>query len=167
MTIASDLLADLEREAALTRKTLAAIPDGKFDFRPHPRSWTLGQLAGHIVDAPSWIPAWREDSMDFAAMGDYQPFTAKTTAELLAGLDRHMAAAREALAGFDDRLMRGTWTARKGDQELMKGRRDEVMRTTLLNHVIQHRGQLQVYLRLCGAIVPPTYGPTADVAEWS
>lgn len=167
MTIASDLLADLDREAILTRKILAAIPDDRFDFQPHPKSWTLGKLAGHIAEAPSWTPAWREDSMDFAAMGDYQPFSAKNRTELLTGLDRNVAVAREALAGFDDALMRGTWTARMGDKVLMAGPRAEVMRTTLIHHWIQHRGQLQVYLRLCGVAVPPTYGPTADVAEWA
>jgi len=167
MTIAQSLLADLDREAVHTRKMLEAVPEDRLDFRPHPKSWTMAALAGHIAEAPMWAHGFLEDEMDFAQMGDYQPFVPEQKAELLAALDKNLAACREAIGKLDDAAMRRNWTARMGDKVLSSSPRHEVARDVLVHHWIQHRGQLQVYLRLCDATVPPTYGPTADVAEWS
>lgn len=167
MTIADSLLADLDREAERTRKLLAAAPEERFAFRPHEKSWTLAELAGHLAEAPMWAHGYLEDEMDFAQMGDYRPFVPKDKAELMAKLDENLAVCRDALAALDDARMRDTWTGRMGDRVLVQAPRDQLVRDTLIHHWIQHRGQLQVYLRLCDVPVPPTYGPTADVAEWS
>ncbi|MGE3353919.1 MAG: DinB family protein [Planctomycetota bacterium] len=167
MTLASALLADFDRETVLTRRILDAVPEDRLPWRPHAKSWTLAQLASHIAEAPSWASSMFEDEMDFAAMADYRPFEAKDKQELLQMLDKNVAECRAALQGRDDAAMRGIWTARMGDKVLMQEPRHQVLRTIAIHHWIQHRGQLQVYLRLCDAVVPPTYGPTADVAEWS
>ena len=165
--IARALIADFDREVALTRRTLEAIPADRLDFRPHPRSWTLAELAGHIAETPSWTPGWQQDEMDFAALDGYAPVVPSDRDDLLRRFDDNVRSARELLGGFDDERMRAKWVARMGEQVLIDCPRAESMRTVLIHHWIQHRGQLQVYLRLCDAPVPPTYGPTADVAEWS
>jgi len=127
----------------------------------------MAQLAGHLAEAPMWATGMVEDEMDFAQMGDYRPFVPADKQELLAALDQNLAACRDAIARFDDARMHATWTARMGEKVLSKAPRHQVLRDVLVHHWIQHRGQLQVYLRLCDVPVPPTYGPTADVPEWS
>ena len=166
MTLAAALLADLAAETALTRRLLAAVPEGRFDWKPHAKSMTLGQLASHLAEAPSWTPAMIEPEMDFADMGDYRPLEAKDRAELLAALDRNVDQATAALRGRDDAFLQATWTGRRGDRILMQGPRHQIIRQTIVHHCIQHRGQLSVYLRLCDVPVPQTYGPTADYPEW-
>lgn len=165
--LTQSLLADLAREATLTKKMLEAVPEQHFGFRPHPKSWTVAQLAGHLAEAPMWAHGFLEDEMDFAQMGDYQPFVPKDKAELLATLDKNLATCRESLGMLDDAAMHRNWTARMGDKVMSSSPRHEVARDVLIHHWIQHRGQLQVCLRLCDVAVPPTYGPTADVQEWS
>ncbi|MFO1078807.1 MAG: DinB family protein [Planctomycetota bacterium] len=166
MSLADALLSDLRAEAALTRKVLEAVPENRFAWQPHARSMTLGQLASHIAETPTWTPAMLESHMDFAAMGDYRPFAAASKKDLLAAHDRNVAAACDAIAGRDDAFMKQDWTATKGDKVLMRLPRHAVLRQTILHHWIQHRGQLQVYLRLCDTPVPQTYGPTADFPEF-
>lgn len=167
MTITQSLLSDLTREAALTVKVLQAVPEDRFDYRPHDKSWTMAALAGHLAEAPMWAHGFLEDEMDFAQLADYQPFVPKDKAELFATLETNLATCRSSLERLDDDAMRRTWTARMGDKVLQQAPREQVVRDVLIHHWIQHRGQLQVYLRLCDAAVPPTYGPTADVPEWS
>jgi len=167
MTITHSLLSDLEREAALTLKVLQAVPESRFDYRPHEKSWSMAALAGHLAENPMWAHGFLEDEMDFAQLDDYRPFVPKDKQELLATLDKNLAACRDSLDKLDDDAMRATWTARMGDKVVQAAPREQVVRDILIHHQVQHRGQLQVYLRLCGAPVPPTYGPTADVPDWS
>jgi len=162
MSIASDLVRDLESEARKAREVLATVPEEKLAWKPHAKSMSLGTLAGHVAENPSWISAMLEDEMDFDSMKDYRPFEPKTSAELLAGLDKNLADGVAAIRGRSDAELLRTWTMRKGEEVLMSLPKHEAIRGTGIHHWIHHRGQLTVYLRLLDVPVPQTYGPTAD-----
>jgi uncharacterized damage-inducible protein DinB len=164
------LIADLKQEAEFSRVVLGAVPDDRLDWQPHEKSMTLGTLASHIAETPSWLGSMMEDVFDFGAMmAEYQPFVAADQAELLAAFDRNLAEALELLEGKDDEFMTAVWKGVKGDKELMAGPRGAMARSILVHHAAHHRGQLTVYLRLLDVPVPPTYGPTADFPseDWS
>ncbi|MFG0319049.1 MAG: DinB family protein [Planctomycetota bacterium JB042] len=162
MSLADALVMDLEAEAAPTRKMLAAVPGGKFDWRPHERSWTLAELASHIAESPTWLTSMGEDEMDFAAMEDYRPFVAGDPGELTKAFDDNLAGALEFVRGKDDAFLERTWTMRMGEKVLMQQPKASVIRQIGIHHLIHHRGQLSVYLRLLDVPLPPVYGPTAD-----
>ena len=162
-SISQSLIADMKHEGALSRAVLAAVPADRFDWQPHEKSMTLGTLASHIAETPSWLGSMMEDVFDFGAMmAEYQPFAAADQAELLSALDENLAGALAMLEGKDDEFMTGIWKGVKGDKELMAGPRGAMARGILVHHAAHHRGQLTVYLRLLDVPVPPTYGPTAD-----
>lgn len=163
MTISEALLADFDAEAAHTRKLLDAVPDGRFDWKPHEKSMTLGGLAGHIADTPNWTGGMMADVFDLATgMDEWAPFEPETRAELMEAFEKNLNVFREAVAGKDDGFLSATWEMRMGDQVLMSCPRHAALRSTLIHHVAHHRGQLTVYLRLLDVPVPGTYGPTAD-----
>jgi len=162
MTLAEHLIADFTAEAANTRKLLEAVPEDRLDWKPHPKSFSLGQLAGHIAETPTWVGAFVEDGMDFEQLADYQPLVVGSRAELMKAFEDAIAGFAAPLQGKDDAFMTGTWTMRKGEQVLMAGPRAKVMREIMLHHLIHHRGQLTVYLRQLDVAVPATYGGTAD-----
>ena len=162
MSIASTLVADLEAEAKLTRTMLAVVPEDRFPWKPHEKSMSLGQLASHLAETPAWTGSMLEPAMDFAAMGDYRPFLARSRGELLATFEANHAAAAGALRGRDDRAMNEAWTMKNGPTVLLTQPRKDALRCILVHHAVHHRGQLSVYLRLLGVPLPPLYGPTAD-----
>jgi len=162
MTIADDLTADFQRELPHTRKLLAAVPEAELGWRPHEQSWTLAQLAGHIAESPAWLSSIFEDEMDFARMQDYAPFVPETKAELLETAERNAGTFAPALEGREDAFLRADWTMRMGDQVILQAPRAQVIRDILIHHLVHHRGQLTVYLRLLGVPVPATYGNSAD-----
>ena len=163
MTIAQALSADFGHEAANTKAVLKAVPQDRFGWKPHEKSMSLGQLAGHVAETPSWVRAMMENEMDFAAMPkDYKPFVPEKSSDLLAAFQKNAKAFEDALAGRDDRFMKETWTMRNGDKVLMSFPRHLAIRSTAIHHLVHHRGQLTVYLRLLDVPVPSTYGPTAD-----
>lgn len=161
MTLADILLADFRVELGSTRKYLEAVPDDKFDWKPHEKSMTLGELVAHLAENPSWVSQIAESDLDFAT-ADYKPLVVSSRAEALAVLDEYAAAFEAALEGKSDDAMLETWTMRNGDAVLMQSPRHAALRSTGLHHWIHHRGQLCVYLRLLGVPVPGVYGPTAD-----
>ncbi len=151
MTIGQTLLPEFDREMASTRRMLECVPDGKFDWSPHRKSYTLGKLANHVAVIPA-----------FAAMIVYGqgklPAEAQSQAELLALLDANAAAGHGALAGVgDEHLLTAVPVA--PDRSMP---RSEILRMRVLSHMIHHRGQLSVYLRLLDSAVPGMYGPSAD-----
>lgn len=163
MSIASDLIRDLEREAELTRKVFAVLPEAKFEWKPHEKSMTLGALASHIAENPAWVSSMMEPELDFEQMmKSYKPFAGKNRAELGAALDGGLKDAVLALKGRPDAVLQETWTMRMGAKILDQKPRAEALREIAVHHAIHHRGQLLVYLRLLGAPLPPLYGPTAD-----
>jgi len=161
MAISASLLPEFDHEMATTRTVIERVPEDKFAFKPHERSMTMGQLASHIADMPSWVMMTiAQDSLDMA--GGFKPFVAGSPAELLEVFDKNVAGARAAIAGASDQTLFQTWSLRRGDQTLMSMPKIAVLRSFMLNHVIHHRGQLSVYLRLNDVPVPSIYGPSAD-----
>lgn len=168
-SIAQSLIADLKHEGALSRAVLAAVPGDRLDWQPHEKSMSLGALASHIAETPTWLGSMMTDVFDFgSAMKDYKPFAAADRDELLAAFDENLADALKLLEDKDDEFMIGVWKGVKGDQEVMAGPRNTMARAILVHHAAHHRGQLTVYLRLLDVPVPPTYGPTADFpsSDW-
>lgn len=159
-----ELIAEFDREAATTRKILAAIPaDADFSFKSHPKSMTLGRIAGHTAEIFSeWpVATLTLDVLDMA-QGGFTPYSATGTAELLKKYDAELVKAKAALASFDPAHWSHIWKLTMGDQVFVQGPKWEIFRTWVLNHGIHHRAQLGVDLRLIGAALPGTYGPSAD-----
>ena len=161
MKIIDAMLAELEQEAATTRRVLERIPAAHLSWRPHPKSMSLGQLALHVATVPG-------DVAEIAAMDtvpDPPAFVqpeATSTGELVPSLTASVAKARRLLGGFDDQRMAQTWRLQRHGRDLMAMPRAALVRAIMLNHWYHHRGQLLVYLRLLDQPVPSVYGPTAD-----
>ncbi len=164
MSISEAIVAEFKHEAEYTRKILAAVPGDRLDWKPHEKSMSLGQLAGHIAETPGWAPSMMEPELDFAAM-DYKPFVAEDSDGLMKTFEDGAKTFEDNLSGRDDEFMTQTWTMRSGDKVLMSVPRHAVVKEISINHLVHHRGQLTVYLRLLDVAVPPTYGPTADHPE--
>ncbi len=161
MAIRDALLPEFDHEMATTRKTLERVPEDKFGWKPHEKSMTMGRLASHVAEMPAWgTVGVKQDSLDLAS--GYKPLDAATRAEVLAAFDKNVAEARAAIAGASDQDLMGNWSLKNGEATLMTMPKIAVVRTFVMNHVIHHRGQLSVYLRLNNAPVPSIYGPSAD-----
>ncbi|MDP9114820.1 MAG: DinB family protein [Acidobacteriota bacterium] len=161
MAIKDALLPEFDYEMATARKVIERVPDDKFGYKPHDKSMTMGRLASHIAEMPTWATSGITlDSLDLA--GGYKPFEAASRAELLASFDKNVAGARTAIAGASDETLMKNWSLKNGDKTLMTMPKIAVVRTFVMNHVIHHRGQLSVYLRLNNVAVPSIYGPSAD-----
>ena len=165
MKISETILPEFDQEMASTRKTLERVPDDKFDWKPHERSTPMGGLATHLSNIPTWaVHSIDKDELDIAPPGG-PPLRAeplKTCAEVLATFDRNVAAAREAIAGVTDERLTGPWTLLHGGNKVFTLPRTAVLRSFVLSHIIHHRAQLGVYLRLNDIPVPSIYGPSAD-----
>ncbi len=162
--IAQSFLPEFDREFATLRTHLERIPDQP-DFQAHEKSMTLSKLAAHAAEVVTWVGVTlNTDELDFEA-GEYTPAAMTTRDALLETFDANVAAARETLASASDEKMMGDWTMRSGDTIHATMPRMAVVRVWVLNHMIHHRAQLGVYLRLLGVPVPQSYGPTADEAE--
>lgn len=165
-TISEALVADFKQEAASSRSYLESVPLDRADWKPHEKSMSLGQLAGHIAEMGSWTDSMLEDEFDLeASAGDYRPFLPTSREELLAKFDENVAAFVECVEGRDDAMMSATWRMLMGGKPVMEAPRAVAIRSVLIHHQIHHRGQLAVYLRLLDVPVPPTYGPTADFPD--
>ena len=162
MTLTQQLLSELDREAAKTRRALEQVPAGRDDWKPHDKSMALGRLAGMIATMPSWIVLIvKQDELDLTPPGGGQ-WQLPAQPELVAAHDKSVAEARAALESIDDNLLFTTnWRLRAGGQVVSDQPRHIALRD-MLNHLAHHRGQLTVYLRLVGATVPAIYGPSAD-----
>ena len=161
MSIAQTLLPEFDQEMANTRKMLERVPDGKFDYKPHQKSMSLGQLAAHTAEIPSYATAtMRVESMNFT--GEEKPFLPATRQELLEAFDKHVAESREALSKATDEELAKIWTLTYKGSQIFAMPRSAVLRSMVMNHLIHHRSQLGVYLRLNNVEVPGMYGPSAD-----
>jgi len=155
------LLPEFDQEMANTRKVLEQIQDSQIGFRPHEKSWTLRELAGHVSQVPSWCTVTLTTTELDLAQGWEQPeFNGR--ADFLSVFDGHVTEARKALEGCSAEDLMVPWTLKQGDQVFFSMPRLVVVRSFVLNHMIHHRGQLTVYLRLTGSKVPGLYGPSAD-----
>jgi uncharacterized damage-inducible protein DinB len=159
MRIGESLLPEFDEEMATTRRVIERVPSEKGEWKPHPKSFSLGHLTQLVATMPGWIVRMIEDdSLDLAAGGGY---SYQTTDALLARFDALVAQAREALARVSDEDWGKPWSLEMGDQVLLTLPRGVNIRQTI-NHLVHHRGQLTVYLRLNDVPVPSIYGPTAD-----
>jgi uncharacterized damage-inducible protein DinB len=164
MGLADALLPEFDREMGVTRRLLERVPDGQFAWQPHPKSMTLGRLAEHLAELPQWVGATvMQTSLDLAVARrpeGYQP--PATRAAVLAMFDANVAAARGALAGRSDAELMAPWSLLRGEHTLFTMPKAGVLRAFVLNHIVHHRGQLSVYLRLRDVPLPSIYGPSAD-----
>lgn len=165
MAINQALLPEFEHEMATTRKALERVPEDRFDWKPHPKSMTLGRLASHVAEIPGWgMMTVEKDSIDIAPPGGPPQTGANlgSRREILALFDRNVAAARSAVAGASDEHLMKPWSLLSGGKTVLSMPRVAVWRSFVMNHLIHHRAQLGVYLRLNEVAVPSTYGPSAD-----
>lgn len=165
MSISKVFLSEFDHEMANTRQTLERIPDDKLGWKPHEKSWTMGELGTHIANLPSWtVYTLEQESLDVAPPGEepYKEVQATSTGELLERFDKNIAAARAAIAATRDEDFSVAWTLLAGGKDLFTMPRAAVIRSMILNHLIHHRAQLGVYLRLNDLPVPALYGPSAD-----
>ncbi|GEM47329.1 DinB family protein [Deinococcus cellulosilyticus] len=156
------LFSDLDQEFATTRKFLELIPMEQADFKPHEKSFSLLHLANHLAGFPTWgLETLKLDVIDFQEQGE-PPKPLTTREELLELFDRSLAEFKETLKQSSDEHLNFVWTMKSGDQVFLHHPRWQVLRTGIISHMVHHRAQLGVYLRLLGVPVPQSYGPTAD-----
>jgi uncharacterized damage-inducible protein DinB len=163
MDIQKDLIAEFDRECGCTRKLLNAIPEGAdFSWKPHEKSMELGRLANHVADTcGDWaVHTLTTDRLNWTP--DMAPTNFSNKADLLAAFEQKVATARTALAGMTPEKWDSNWKFVAGDQTWIDDTKYNVFRQWVLSHMIHHRAQLGVYLRLKGAAIPGMYGPSAD-----
>jgi uncharacterized damage-inducible protein DinB len=160
MPMIEALLQELEHEAKTTRRVLERVPGDRLAWKPHDKSMSLGQLALHVAVIPGRIAEMAQQT-PYQIRSFTQP-GATSASELVPALDQSVAKAKEILRTMDDAALAQTWRALDGDREIMAIPVAAVLRTIMLNHWYHHRGQLSVYLRQVGALVPSIYGPSAD-----
>jgi len=159
MSIAETLLPEFDQEMATTRKVIERVPTDKGQFKPHPKSFSLGHLTQLVAGMPGLITnAVTETSLD---LGRYPGYSYEKTEDLVKTFDKHVKEARKAIASAKDADFMIPWSLRRGDQTFFTAPRAVIVRQTI-NHLVHHRGQLTVYLRLIDVPVPSIYGPTAD-----
>jgi uncharacterized damage-inducible protein DinB len=161
MKLTEMILAELQQEAATTRKMLERVPQDSFGWKPHEKSMALGQLAAHVANL---FGTWLQSSLtkDEFDLADSKPSKEETVPAILEAFDRHISEAVEILKTQSDEGLFNIWRLKRGGQVLFEMPRWVVVRSMVINHIIHHRGQLSVYLRLQNVPLPPVYGPTAD-----
>jgi len=165
MSLSESLLPEFDHEMANTRKTLERIPENAFNWKPHGISWTMAELSTHITNIPNWIGyTLAAEALDIMPGGVPAPrMTAlNTRQEILTQFDKSVAGARQALSGAADKQLLESWSLLANGKVLFTMPRIAVMRTMIFSHIIHHRAQLGLYLRLNNIPVPSIYGPTAD-----
>jgi uncharacterized damage-inducible protein DinB len=160
MAMADPLIAELEQEAQSTRRVLERIPDSKLDWRPHPRSWSLGQLALHIAQIPGNVSELAKQNVTTAPSFDQAAPGSK--AEVLQAQDDSVARGVEALRAWSDSDLLDEWSLSVNGEKVMAMPRVGMLRAIMFNHLYHHRGQLLVYLRMLDEPVPAVYGVSAD-----
>ena len=166
MPISQMLLPEFDQEMKSTRKLLECVPDGKFDYKPHEKSMTLGRLAAHVAEIPNYvISTLRLERLDFT--GEEKQAELATRQELLDAFDKTAAEARDLLSKATDEELAKVWTLTYKGQQVFSMPRAAVLRSMCMNHLYHHRGQLGVYLRLNNVEFPGMYGPSADeMKKW-
>jgi uncharacterized damage-inducible protein DinB len=160
-TITSYFENQLKEEANITRKMLKIVPDDQYDWKPHPKSMTIRQLATHIAELPSWIPLGiNTEVLDFAA-GDYKPTPINNNKELMKAFEDNQKQALESLSKTNDEYLQNSWTMRNGEEVYITLSKEDVIRMAI-SQTIHHRAQMGVFLRLLNVPIPGSYGPSAD-----
>jgi uncharacterized damage-inducible protein DinB len=165
MSIGKSFLPEFEHEMENTRKALERLPEGKLDFKPDPKSMTLGRLAGHVAEMVGWgSMTLNTESLEIAPGGkqSFEALTAKSREQVLAAFDKNVKEMRAALESATDTAMMQNWQLLANGEVMLSMPRAGVIRSMVMNHIIHHRAQLTVYYRLTGVPVPGFYGPSAD-----
>lgn len=159
MSISDSLLPEFDQEMATTRRVIERVPSEKAKWKPHEKSFSLGHLTQLVANMPGWLTnALTETSLNLL---DYPGYTYESTDDLLEVFDKHVKQARSAISDSKDSDYAVPWSLRRGEQVFFTLPRAAMVRQTI-NHLVHHRGQLTVYLRLIDVPVPSIYGPTAD-----
>lgn len=162
MAIIDGILQEFVHEAAGTRKVLERLPESELGWKPHAKSMTMGVLASHLSETPSWVePIINQAEMNFSTVG-YVSLDLKKVSEIVERLDANVAAAQKSLQGTTNAKLLLPWTLKVDGKVIFTMPRVAVLRSMVLNHSVHHRGQLTVYLRLKDVPVPGLYGPSAD-----
>ena len=163
MAIKDAFIGELKYESSLTKKMLERVPLDKKEWKPHEKSMSLARLATHVADTTRWISdIVHIDDFDFTKDYDFTPRAAGSTEELLNIFQENLDKALKDLASMDDEAFGRNWTVRRGEQVMSTTPKKIAVRGWAFNHMIHHRGQLSVYLRLLDIPVPGMYGPSAD-----
>jgi uncharacterized damage-inducible protein DinB len=161
MTTSETLLRQFDPEMVSTRKILECVPGDRFAWKPHEKSMTLGRLASHVAEMPQWaFMTVNLDKLDLAP--DSKGFLASSEAELMEAFDNNVSGAREAIAGASEEHLEKNWSLLFQGAQILSMPRIYILRNTVISHLIHHRGQLSVYLRLLDVPIPGMYGPSAD-----
>jgi uncharacterized damage-inducible protein DinB len=161
VSISDSLIAELEQEAATTRKALERVPEDKFDWKPHDKSMPLGRLVTHIAELPGWGKLTiAQDALEIDSA--FERTILKSVSEILELFDKNVSTFRELLTVTPDEEFGKIWTMTYSGKEVFSAPKLSVVRSIVMNHLIHHRGQLSVYLRLNDVPLPMTYGPSAD-----
>jgi len=166
-SIAEAVLPEFDHEMATTRNVIARVPEAAAAWKPHEKSFSLGDLTAHVVNLPSWTGfTLKQTELDLNPKGgeEWKAPGFTNTAEALAMFDENVKAARAAIESTSDADFLVTWTLKSGGETVLAMPRVVVLRSFVMNHMIHHRGQLTVYLRLQNVALPSVYGPTADEA---
>jgi len=165
MRISEMLLPEFDQEMTNTRNLLQRVPAGKADYKPHDKSMTLGRVAGHIAELPSFFTRIVDtefvDLMSMMSEG-YQPLVSSSADELVRTFDNNVKAAREALMRASDEHLSQVWSLKFGEKIVASAPKLQMIRSMCMNHIVHHRAQLGVYLRLNDIPLPAMYGPSAD-----
>jgi uncharacterized damage-inducible protein DinB len=161
MTISHMLLPEFDQEMTGTRKLLACLPDDGFDYKPHEHSMTLGRLAGHVAEMPGWaIATLTQDKLEITP--GMKPTTATSREQILGLFDQQLPPAREALAAATDDDLMKPWSLIMAGHTVFTRPKATVLRNMVFNHMVHHRAQLGVYLRMNNIAIPGMYGPSFD-----
>jgi uncharacterized damage-inducible protein DinB len=161
MTILELLLLEFDEEMASTRRMLERVPEASLAWKPHEKSMALGRLASHVADLPLRCPSM-VNFETYVRPAGYKPFLAETSGALLEHFDGAVKEARAALTSLNDEQLAATWTMQMNGRTMASLPRAMALRRIFMDHLIHHRGQLSVFLRLLDVPIPGMYGPSAD-----
>ena len=160
-TAVDAIVQEFEQESATTRRLLKRVPADQLSWKPHPKSMSLGQLALHIAQGPGFLIGWA--AADSSEVPDSAgPSEATSVEQILSTHDKGVDTVKKTLGRLGDSGLQGMCKVTKGGATLIEMPKKGLVRTLVLNHLVHHRGQLSVYLRLLNVPVPPIYGPSAD-----
>jgi uncharacterized damage-inducible protein DinB len=163
VTFRSALASGISRDLRLTRGLIERLPDASMSWRPHERSFSLAELATHLARLPHWgAQILASDGYDVGRVGRHTSAPCRSRTEVLDLFDRHVNEWERAIAGASEASLAASWQLRRNGTVLESMTRLDAVERYLLHHMIHHRGQLTVYLRIAGVPLPPLYGPTAD-----
>jgi|SRR5690349_696787 uncharacterized damage-inducible protein DinB len=162
MALKDALLPEFDHEMGTTRRLLERVPDADLTWKPHEKSFSLGHLAAHLANLLTWVDIACDNAIFDVLTLDNRSRDAESKAEILQTFDANVRRARARIAEQTDSALLSPWTMTQGQHEMFTMPKAAVLRTFVMNHMIHHRGQLTVYLRLRNVPLPSIYGPTAD-----